>query len=63
MKRVYTVSKVKDSDKWYAHKVGFSNCPCMIDGRHTFGTKKEALNNAAIMMGIPYKEYMKLERG
>lgn len=62
MKRMYTVSRVKNSDKWYAHKVGFSYCPCMIDGRRTFGTKKEALQNAAIMMCLPYKEYMLLER-
>ena len=55
MKRMYTVSRVKNSDKWYAHKVGFSYCPCMIDGRRTFGTKKEALQNAAIMMCLPYK--------
>lgn len=62
MKLTYTVSKVKGSDKWYAHMTGFPNIPCMIDGRSTFGTKKEALHNAALMMALPYKEYMQLRR-
>lgn len=62
MKLAYTISKAKGSDKWYAHAVGFPKCPCMIDGCNTFGTKKEALHNAALMMGLPYKEYMQLRR-
>lgn len=57
MKLTYTVSKEKGG-QWYAHQVGFPKCPCMIDGRKTFGEKKYALHNAAIMMCLPYKEYM-----
>lgn len=61
MKLTYTVSKEKGG-QWYAHQVGFPNIPCMIGERHTFGTKKYALHNAAIMQGLPYKEYMQLRR-
>ena len=62
MKLTYTISQDKDGT-YYAHRVGFPNCPCMIDERHTFGTKTEALHNAAIMMCLPYKEYMQLRKG
>lgn len=61
MKLTYTVSKEKGG-LWYAHQIGFPNIPCMIDGRKTFGDKKNALHNAAIMMGLPYKEYMAIRR-
>jgi hypothetical protein len=61
MKITYTVSKEKSSNRWYAHKVGFSNIPVMSE-RGTFGTKKNALHIAADCMGIPYKEYMKLRQ-
>ena len=60
MKLGYTVSKVQNEDLWYAHQVGYSYIPCMINGRSTFGTKKYALQNAAFMQGLPYEEYMKL---
>ena len=61
MDLIYTVSKEKGG-QWYAHKVGFPGIPCMINGCKTFGDKKNALHNAAIMQGIPYKEYMQLRR-
>lgn len=53
----YTVSKVKGSDKWFAHPVGHPE-----DRKGKYGTKKEALHVAAECMGISYKEYMKLRR-
>lgn len=63
----YTISKVGNSiknigvnDGWYAHLIGFPYIPVMIDGCKTFGTKREALNNAAMKEGLTYKEYMKL---
>lgn len=62
MKLAYTVSKEKGTSRWYAHAVGFPHIPCMIDGSPTFGTKKDALHNASLMQGIPYKEYMRLRR-
>lgn len=66
MKLTYTVSQVidtKDGKKyWYAHNVRCPYCPCMIEGNPTFGTKKQALQNAALMMCLPYKEYMELRR-
>jgi hypothetical protein len=62
MKLTYTVSKEKGSNRWYAHKVGYSYIPCIIDGCPTFGTKKEALHNAAMMMGLSYKDYMSVRR-
>lgn len=61
MKLAYTVSKEKGG-QWYAHMVGYPYIPCMIDGCSTYGSKKNALHNAAIMMGLPYKEYMALRR-
>lgn len=61
MKLTYTVSKEKDSNRWYAHQVGFPNCPVMSE-RGTFGTKKNALHIAADMEGLDYREYMKLRR-
>lgn len=61
MKLTYTVSMEKDG-QWYAHKVGFQGIPCMIDGRATFGNRENALHNAAMMMGLPFKEYMALRR-
>ncbi len=61
MKRTYTVSMDKNSGLWYAHQVGFPYIPCMISERSTFGNKNYALHNAAIMMGLTYKEYMKLK--
>lgn len=57
----YTVSKEKGG-QWYAHEVGFPGIPCMIDGRRTFGDKKNALHNAAMMQGVLYKDYMELRR-
>ena len=57
----YTVSKEKGG-KWYAHAVGFPGIPCMISGRGTFGDKKHALHNAAMMQGLSYKDYMTLRR-
>ena len=62
MKLAYTVSKEKGTSRWYAPAVGFPNIPCIIDGSPTFGTKKDALHNAANMQGLPYKEYMALRR-
>ena len=62
MKLLYTVSKDKFSNLWYAHKIGFANIPVMVSGRPTFGTKKNALNNAAIMQYLPYSEYMILRK-
>ena len=59
MKLAYTVSKEKGG-LWYAHANGFQGIPCMIDGCSTFGDKRNALNNAAIMMGLTYKDYMQL---
>ncbi len=59
MKLNFTISKEKGG-QWYAHRVGFSSIPCAIDGCRTFGDKKNALHNAAIMQGLPYKEYMRL---
>lgn len=62
MKLRYTVSK-DENGYWYAHAVGFSNCPCMIDGRPTFSkVRRVALNNAAIMSGLTYEDYMKERR-
>ena len=61
MELIYTVSKEKGG-LWYAHRVGFTHIPCMISERNTFGDKKNALHNAAMMMGLPYKEYMALRR-
>ncbi len=53
--RVYTVSQ-KDG-YWYVHMVGYSYIPC-------FGTfhkrKKDAQKDAAMWMGLPFEEYMKL---
>ena len=62
MKLTYTVSRDKESGLWYAHMVGFPYIPCMIDGRATFGNKINALHNAAMMMYLPYKDYMDLRR-
>lgn len=62
MKLLYTVSKDQFSNLWYAHKIGFANIPAMISGRRTFGSKKYALNNAAIMQGLLYRDYMILRK-
>lgn len=62
MKLCYTVSQVPNENLWYAHQVGYSYIPCMINGPSTFGTKKYALQNAAFMQNLPYKEYMKLRK-
>lgn len=62
MKLTYTVSQVPNKKLWYAHKIGHSNIPAIIDGIHTFGTKKHALQTAAIMQCLPYEDYMKLRR-
>lgn len=59
--RSYTISK-EENGLWYAHRVGFSNIPCMIDSRRTFGSKKNALHNAAMMMCLPYDEYIALRK-
>lgn len=61
MKITYTVSKERDSNYWYAHKVGFSYIPVMSE-RGTFGTKKNALHIAADCMGLPLKDYMILRK-
>lgn len=61
MELTYTVSKEKDSNRYYAHKVGFPNIPVMSE-RGTLGTKKNALHIAADSMRLPYKEYMTLRR-
>lgn len=61
MNLTYTVSKEKGG-QWYAHAVGYPGIPCMITGCKTFGSKKNALHNAALMMGLPYKDYMALRR-
>lgn len=61
MKLAYTVSKVKGSNQWCAHKVGFPYIPVMSE-RGTFVDKKTALHIAADSMGLPYKEYMQLRR-
>lgn len=58
MKITYDVSKEKNSNRYYAHAVGFSYIPVF----GSFGTKKEALHAAAACMGLPYREYMMLRR-
>lgn len=61
----YTISNtISDNGEklWYAHKIGFPNIPAMIEGCKTFGSKVNALHNAAIMMCLPYKEYMALRQ-
>lgn len=54
--RIYTVSQDKNG-YWYVHKAGYPYIPC-------FGTfhkqKKSAQKDAAMWMGIPLKDYMKL---
>lgn len=55
----YTVSKAKNSDLYYAHRVGYSSIPVMSE-RGTFGTKQNALRIAADSMGLPLKDYLKL---
>lgn len=57
----YTISK-DDQCGWYAHMVGFSYIPSFISGRSVFGTKKYALENAGLMMGLLYKDYMQLRK-
>ena len=56
----YTVSE--SGGLWYAHAVRFPGIPCMINERSTFGTKRNALENAAMMQGLIFKEYMELRR-
>lgn len=62
MKLSYTVSQIPYGNLWYAHKLGYPNIPCMIDGRRVCGTKKYALQNAAIMQCLPYREYITLRK-
>lgn len=62
MELLYTIAKVKGSNKWYAHHVDFPNRPCAVDGSPIFGTKKNTLHIAATMQGISYKEYMTLRK-
>lgn len=57
MKLTYTVSQDKDSNMWYAHRVGFSYIPVFSE-RGTFGTKRNALQVAADSVGLTYKDYM-----
>lgn len=63
---MYTVSQTRAESGdlvWYAHMEGFSYIPVMLAERHTFHTsKKYALTNAAIKMGLSYEEYMELRR-
>ena len=61
MKKAYTVSKDKKTGLWYAHKIGFSYIPVMSERGTFHKTKKGALQVCADMMGLPYKEYMKLK--
>lgn len=63
MKCAYTVSQEKESGLWYAHMTGYSYIPSVINGRDTFHkSHKYALKNAAIMMELPYEEYMQIRR-
>ena len=65
MKLAYTVSTEGESGKgyWYTHKIAFPGIPCMIDGRSTFSaSKRYALENAAMMQGLPFKDYMTLRK-
>lgn len=62
MKMIYTVSQVPNKKLWYTHRIGCPNIPIIIDGLHTFGTKKHALQTAAIMQCLPYEDYMELRR-
>jgi hypothetical protein len=63
---MYTVSQTRAESGdlvWYAHLEGFSYIPVILAERHTFHTsKKYALTNAAIKMGLPYDSYMELRR-
>lgn len=61
MRITYTVSKVKGSNQYYAHMVGYPYIPVMSE-RGTYGTEKNALHVAADSMGLPYKDYMALRR-
>lgn len=55
--RKYTVSQDKESGQWYAHKAGFDWIPVL----GTFSdTRRQAQQQAASMMGLPLKEYLKL---
>lgn len=53
---MYIVTKVRGSDKWYAHRKGETVPICSPTA------KKKALHFAADAMGLSFKEYMKLYR-
>lgn len=53
---MYIVTKVRGSDRWYAHLKGESVPICLPMA------KKKALHIAAGAMGLSFKEYMKLYR-
>lgn len=61
MNITFDVTKEKGSKRYFAFNVGNPNVP-VSGAKGTYGTKKDALHNAAENMGIPYKEYMKLRR-
>ncbi len=61
MQITFDVAKEKGSKRYYAYDVEDPSVP-VRGSKATYGTKKDALHNAAENMGIPYKEYMKLRR-
>ncbi len=61
MNITYDVAKEKGSKMYFAFNVDNPNVP-VAGAKGTYGTKKDALHNAAEMMGISYKDYMKLRR-
>lgn len=61
MQITFDVAKEKGSNRYYAFDMENPDMP-ISGSKPTYGTKKDALHNAAENMGIPYKEYMKLRR-
>lgn len=61
MQITFDVAKEKGSNRYYAYDVEQPNIP-VSGSKATYGTKKDALHNAAENMGVSYKEYMKLRR-
>ena len=59
MRKGYVVSKTKDGEYWYAHRVGYPNIP--IFGSFT-KKKTEALHTCADWMALTYKEYMEARK-
>jgi len=53
----YTISKQKNSNRYYVREVG-SKEPVP----DTLGTKKRALHKAAELNGLDYKDYMRVRR-